>query len=173
MKAHVREGCIQLLPRDVRLMRQHLLHQPPGNWCISLHNLQVYSILLVGINLFLRSEELLKLNFTDFVPAYTFFQVETRKIQCLLFKVQGKSVLESETLCRHMHWQSTTATYLSEGLEEDNFQRTRIFVDSRSLTTQVSLVTHILSLWEVRASRKRKFVKRRASSTAIMRYCRR
>jgi hypothetical protein len=91
MQGHVRQGCIQLMPRDVRLIRDHLLLQCPADRHTSLNNLQVYCMFLVGINLFLRSEELLKLNFTDFVPAFTFFQPGTRKIQCLLFKVQGKS----------------------------------------------------------------------------------
>jgi hypothetical protein len=91
MKDHVRRGCIQLMPSDVRHIRDHLLHLRPGERCISLNNLQIYCMFLVGINLFLRSEELLKLQFSDFVPDYTYFQGERMKIQCLVFQVQGKS----------------------------------------------------------------------------------
>jgi hypothetical protein len=91
MRAHVRMGCVQLMPSDVRQIRDHLLNQRPGERVFSLNNLQIYCMLLVGINLFLRSEELLQLQFSDFVPAYTFFQSDKGKIQGLVFKVQGKS----------------------------------------------------------------------------------
>jgi hypothetical protein len=93
MEGHVKAGCIQLLPRDMRVIREHLLYQCPGDRCTSLNNLQVYTMFLVGINLFLRSEELLQLQFSDFVPAYTFFHWPTGKIYCLVFKVKGKSDL--------------------------------------------------------------------------------
>jgi hypothetical protein len=90
-KAHLSEGCIQLLPRDVRSFRSHLLHERSGDHGHSLRNLQVYSMILVGINLFLRSDELLKLEFSDFVPALTSFNELGKKINYLVFKVKGKS----------------------------------------------------------------------------------
>jgi hypothetical protein len=91
MKAHLSEGCIQLVPGDVRDFRSHLIHESPGDHSHSLRNLQVYSMILVGINLFLRSDELLKLEFSDFVPSLTSFNSAVKKINYLVFKVKGKS----------------------------------------------------------------------------------
>jgi hypothetical protein len=91
MKAHLSEGCIQLVPRDVRSFRTYLLNQSPCDHSLSLKNLQVYSMILVGINLFLRSDELLKLQFSDFVPSLTSFNSAVNKINYLVFKVKGKS----------------------------------------------------------------------------------
>jgi hypothetical protein len=91
MKQHLSEGCVQLLPRDVRHFRSHLLHESPADPCASLRNLQVYCMILVGINLFLRAHELLNLKFSDFVPALTCFNEVDKKINYLVFQVKGKT----------------------------------------------------------------------------------
>ena len=91
LKGHQRSGCIQLLPKDVRQIRLYLLHACPGDQTKCLQNLQVYCMMLVGINLFLRSEELLELKFSSFVPAYTAFHRTNKRIQWLVFKVKGKT----------------------------------------------------------------------------------
>ena len=91
MKQHLSEGCIQLLPKDVRDFRSHLLHESPADRFASLKNLQVYCMILVGINLFLRSDELLKLEFSHFIPALTCFNEGDKKINYLVFQVKGKS----------------------------------------------------------------------------------
>jgi integrase len=91
MSGDERKDCIQLLPADVRLIRAHLLYLCPGIRTRSLENLQVYCMMLVGINLFLRPEELLQLKFSDLAPAYTGFNSVTNKIDWLVFTVNGKT----------------------------------------------------------------------------------
>jgi hypothetical protein len=63
-KKHVTKGCGQLFPSDVRRIRSHLLARGDPV------SIQAWVMLLLGIRLFLRADELVEIEVQDFVDSY-------------------------------------------------------------------------------------------------------
>lgn len=78
-----RQGCIQLLPGEVRVLRQNLCSTG------KLSDLQMYAMILVGIKLFLRADELLCLTIEQFEPGYQI--VNSKEINSICCWIQGKT----------------------------------------------------------------------------------
>jgi hypothetical protein len=72
----------QLLPGEVRDIRIHLLSYN------DLYHLMLWTIIIVGIKMFLRVEEVLELTIEQFVEEY--FQVSEDAVQGLCSKIKGK-----------------------------------------------------------------------------------
>jgi hypothetical protein len=87
---HKVKGAEHLLPKEVRRIRQLLLSTG------SLDDLQLFAMMLVQIYLFLRSDELHKIEVQHIIPEYS--AVEKHKIINLCFQVQGKSDVSTQNL---------------------------------------------------------------------------
>jgi hypothetical protein len=83
MSSWVVKGNVQLLPGEVRHLRSYLVGSG------SLANFQVYVMILLGIKLFLRADELIKLKVDDFLKD---FQIITdgKLIKALPLKIKGE-----------------------------------------------------------------------------------
>jgi integrase len=77
------KGSIQLLPGEVHNL-QHLLCSTND-----IFDLQVFTMVLLGIKCFLRADELLDIELKDFDEKYS--QVTDEGVQSLVLKVNGKS----------------------------------------------------------------------------------
>ena len=76
-------GNIQLLPGDVRRLQHHLCNAS------TLYNLQIYTMIIIGIKCFLRASELIKLKIANFEPEY--FIIREGCIETLCLQIRGKS----------------------------------------------------------------------------------
>jgi hypothetical protein len=81
--SHTVKGSLQLNPRQIRQLRECLLNSG------SLYDQQTYTIILMGIKLFLRADELLSVKIEDFQMVYAV--VHDKCVRSLAVKVQGKS----------------------------------------------------------------------------------
>jgi len=63
-KHHVTKGCGQLYPSEVRRLRDHLLARGDPV------SIQIWVMILLGIQLFLRADELVTLTIEDFIDSY-------------------------------------------------------------------------------------------------------
>ena len=85
---HTVKGNVQLLPSHVRKLRAFLLSQSgPG----AAHSQQNYVMLLLGIKLFLRADELLSLKFENFTTNCFAVETNPERIDRLVLWVKGKS----------------------------------------------------------------------------------
>lgn len=87
----IRKGSVQLLPGEIRQLRDYLTSS--GN----ISDFQLYVMILVGIKLFLRAEELLNIKVEDFPPDFQI--VNKLRIKSIAINVQGKSDLNEV----HLH----------------------------------------------------------------------
>ena len=83
---HISQGNVQLTPEEVRLLRTDLLSA--GNF--STENLKIYTMIIVGISAFLRSDELLNLKVED-VSTELCGITPTKGVQSIVIKVKGKT----------------------------------------------------------------------------------
>ena len=82
MQLHKRKGNIQLTPAEVRELRAHLLTQ-------GLQGLQTYTMILFGIQLFLRADEILSFTFEQFLLKLQMLS-EDEGIRGLGVQIKGK-----------------------------------------------------------------------------------
>jgi integrase len=75
-------GNVQLLPGEIRQLRRYLICSG------SVANLQVYVMILLGIKLFLRADELINMKVEDFVPSYQVF-TNGKLVKALPLKIKG------------------------------------------------------------------------------------
>ena len=75
-------STVAFLPSELRIIRQFLLSAN------SLPHLMLWCIIVIGVRLFLRIDEVLELTVEQFVTEY--FVVTGRDIKGLLVKIQGK-----------------------------------------------------------------------------------
>ena len=94
-ETHTVEGNAQLTPADIRDIRGVLLSAGGGK--VSVENLKVYTMILIGIRLFLRSDELLNLQFNHVVQKLTVIN-DQKGVQALAFVVKGKCDKKQVTL---------------------------------------------------------------------------
>ena len=110
--SHVTKGCGQLYPSELRRLRSYLLSEgSPGSY-------QMWVMILLGVRLFLRCDELITLKIDNFVDSYypqsrdelippkqgenalTKCQVVNRfNVEALVCKIQGKSDKKPVRLC--------------------------------------------------------------------------
>jgi hypothetical protein len=83
LKQHVRKGNCQLEPREVRILRTHLVGTRKR------YDFQFYVMILTGIRLFLRADEVLKLTVDKFCETMSI--VEPTKVLQLCCWIKGKS----------------------------------------------------------------------------------
>ena len=81
---HAVRSCYQLLPADVQAIRRALLNL---NCLISF---QYYCMILVAIHMFLRCDELCKLEFAHYMPELSQYRPDGI-CECIVFKVKGKT----------------------------------------------------------------------------------
>lgn len=86
-------GCTQLLPSDLRLLRNRLLSVP------SLENLQFWVIIIVACKLFLRHDEFHDIDLDKFIPAL--FDIPSDRVNSLAVEVFGKCDKEWLTVMLH------------------------------------------------------------------------
>lgn len=81
--AHMVKGNVKLTPSDLRMLRNKLLfgNDPRG--------VQTYAMILIGVKLFLRSDEILRMEICDFQVQH--FVISHKKVRCLMVKIRGKS----------------------------------------------------------------------------------
>jgi hypothetical protein len=84
-KGHVEKGCSQLLPADVRRLRENLMSEP----CLA--NLQMWTIILTSTLLFLRWDEYHDIKGEDFMEHLFHIPGATKVVEELALEVQGKS----------------------------------------------------------------------------------
>jgi hypothetical protein len=77
------KGNVQLLPGEIRNLRDYLIGSG------SLNNFQIYVMIIVGIKLFLRADELLGIQVEDFVKEYHVIPDGTI-VKALALTVKGK-----------------------------------------------------------------------------------
>ena len=82
---------IPFIPSQLRQLRTHLLSQN------DLECLMIWTIIVVGVKLFLRVEEVLNLCLEDFLTKY-FVVMETGKVEGLCVSVRGKTDNEAKAL---------------------------------------------------------------------------
>jgi hypothetical protein len=76
-KHHVTKGCGQLYPSEVRQLRNHLLSVgDPAS-------IQMWMMILLGIQLFLRADELVSMKVEDFIHSYYPEGKEKNRIQVM------------------------------------------------------------------------------------------
>ena len=80
---YVYKGASQLLPRQIRMIRTYLLLTP------SLQNLMIWTIINLGICLFLRGDEVITIRADNFHPEL--FVKDGRRVVGLLVSVFGKT----------------------------------------------------------------------------------
>jgi hypothetical protein len=80
---HVGKTNLQLLPHELRKLRELLLSRN------TLFDTMIWTIIIVSVKAFLRSDEGLNLEMKDFKRQY--FQVALQKISRLCFEVKGKT----------------------------------------------------------------------------------
>jgi hypothetical protein len=83
VKTWVRKGSVQLLPGEIRQLRAHLVNSG------SLSDFQMYVMIVLGIKLFLRADELLSLTVEQFDKKYQIFN--DNKIKALSVWIKGKT----------------------------------------------------------------------------------
>jgi hypothetical protein len=79
---HVRRGCSQLLPSDLRRLRTYLL---ASNCLVAL---QLLVIIFIAVRLFLRSDEFANIKFEDILEASTI--MKENGVEGVILKVKGK-----------------------------------------------------------------------------------
>ena len=88
---HEKKGNVKLTPFHVRRLRSHLLSTNDNNL------LQLYVMILMGIKLFLRADELINMKMSDFLIDLQIVN-EVSGVTGLAVKVKGKSDKESKVL---------------------------------------------------------------------------
>lgn len=83
-RSHKSRKCPQLLPVEVERLRVYLTATN------KLADYQMYVLILIGIHLFLRFDEVTNLSFDHYLPEYTVVR-QDGYIERLLFKVKGKA----------------------------------------------------------------------------------
>jgi hypothetical protein len=85
------KGNVQLTAGEVRKIRLHLLtsNPSPQSW---LENLKFFTMILTGISLFLRSEELLTIKMNRFVSDMTMIR-DIYRVRAIVLSIKGKSDL--------------------------------------------------------------------------------
>lgn len=78
-----RHGCEQLLPSDIRRLRNYLIASN------TVEGLKLYLIIIIAVKLFLRSDEFGNIEFSDIVAGMTV--VTASGVEALVFRVKGKS----------------------------------------------------------------------------------
>jgi hypothetical protein len=97
---HTVRGNVQLTPLQIRNIRKGMLNTGGGGGVVwKLKNLQTYVMMLLGIKLFLRADEIITLKLDQFRTECFEVDVEAGRIEKLVVWVQGKSDTEPVTLC--------------------------------------------------------------------------
>lgn len=81
---HRSKKCAQLLPSEVETLRKYLFSTN------KIADYQLYVMILLGIHLFLRFDEVANFSFTQYLPEFTVVRRDGY-IEKLLFKVKGKA----------------------------------------------------------------------------------
>jgi integrase len=84
MKDYKSKGNIQLLPSEVRRIRTALLAEN------TLEGLQIWTMVIMGIKLFLRISELLTIRVEDFDPELMMLQSPSCYVSALAVRIKGK-----------------------------------------------------------------------------------
>jgi hypothetical protein len=84
MSAYVKKGSMQMTPMQVRQLRSLLLSSNDIN------DMKAYVMILLGIKLFLRASELVKLKMENFDDVQRFQIVSLNNVRALCVKVKGK-----------------------------------------------------------------------------------
>jgi hypothetical protein len=84
LKGYKKKGNIQLLPSEVRLIRAALMAEN------SLHGLQYWTMVIMGIKLFLRVTELLTMKVEDFPSEFMMLESSTCHVSALAVRILGK-----------------------------------------------------------------------------------
>ena len=84
---HVIKGCLALSVKQTRTIRTHLL----SDGINKLRNLQLWTLLLVGIRCFLRCDEVASIDISDFALRAIALNKEKRRVEHLALWVRGKS----------------------------------------------------------------------------------
>ena len=84
LKEYKKKGNIQLLPSEVRRIRTALLAEN------SLHGLQYWTMVIMGIKLFLRISELLTIKIEDFDPELMMLESTTSYVSAMAVEIKGK-----------------------------------------------------------------------------------
>jgi hypothetical protein len=83
LKDYVRKGNIQLLPSEVRMIRTALLVEN------DIFGLQYWTMVIMGIKLFLRISELLSIKIEDFDPSLMLLESTSCHVSALAVKIKG------------------------------------------------------------------------------------
>lgn len=89
-KKHKVRGNLAILPAQLRRIRKHLINSG------SLEGLQTYCMMILGVKLFLRADELIKIRICDFKKEYA--TIHPNSIKSLCIGIQGKTDEEEVTL---------------------------------------------------------------------------
>ena len=84
LKDYVRKGNIQLMPSEVRRIRDALLVEN------DIFGLQYWTMVIMGIKLFLRISELLCIKIEDFDPSLMLLESTSCHVSALAVKIKGK-----------------------------------------------------------------------------------
>jgi hypothetical protein len=84
LKDYVRKGNIQLLPSEVRRIRDALLVEN------DIFGLQYWTMVIMGIKLFLRISELLCIKIEDFDPSLMLLESTSCHVSALAVRIKGK-----------------------------------------------------------------------------------
>ena len=87
-----KKGATQLLPGEIRTLRNYLIGSG------DLFNIQIYVMILLGIKLFLRADELLSLKLEDIVPRHCIIDGDTKCVSALCFRIKGKTDVSAAEL---------------------------------------------------------------------------
>uniref|UniRef100_A0A7S1YFQ7 Uncharacterized protein n=1 Tax=Grammatophora oceanica TaxID=210454 RepID=A0A7S1YFQ7_9STRA len=92
---HVVQGCVQLTPNQIRKLRSHLMTSGGSH---KLFNHQTYVMILLGIKLFLRADELVTLKFENFRIDCFSVSRNPARINSLVVWVKGKGDTQAVSL---------------------------------------------------------------------------
>ena len=84
LKVYQKKGNIQLLPSEVRRIRTALLAEN------SIYGLQYWTMVIMGIKLFLRISELLSIKIEDFDPELMMLESTSCYLSALALRIKGK-----------------------------------------------------------------------------------
>lgn len=85
---HTVSGNVQLTPSQVRRIRDNLFNSGGGN---NLYNMQTYVMMLIGIHLFLRADEVISLGFDNFQMDAAQVESPENRVDSLVVWVKGKT----------------------------------------------------------------------------------
>lgn len=84
-RTHKKKGNVQLSPKQLRQIRSVLIST--GN----VQDLQLYTMMLLGVKLFLRADEIISMRMEHFNKNKDLFSVGRTSVRCLVVSVKGKS----------------------------------------------------------------------------------